>query len=84
MMVCHCVGVNDAAIREALSRHRVSSVEGVTDICGAGSRCGGCRPTICALVDRHVGGGSADVALSATRRDRRPWLRSREAFAVAG
>jgi len=48
LLVCHCNGVCDRAIRECVGRG-ARSVEDVGRACGAGTECGGCRPTIRAL-----------------------------------
>ena len=49
MVVCHCRAVSDRAIAATLASG-ASSVEQVGDHCGAGTRCGGCRPVIEALL----------------------------------
>ncbi len=45
MVVCHCELVNDRTIR-AIATGAVVTVEQVTERCGAGGRCGGCRESI--------------------------------------
>jgi bacterioferritin-associated ferredoxin len=45
MVVCHCELVNDRTINEILSG-AVTTVEEVTERCGAGGRCGGCHDSI--------------------------------------
>lgn len=45
MIVCHCRGVTDRAIREAV-RGGAHGLAEVTARCGAGGRCGGCRPLV--------------------------------------
>lgn len=45
MVVCHCELVNDRTISEIASGE-VLTVEEITDRCGAGGRCGGCRSSI--------------------------------------
>ena len=52
MYVCHCRAVTDRAIRaqiEAGANHE----QELAERCGAGSRCGGCRPTLRRLLDEH-------------------------------
>ena len=49
MLVCHCARVCDRTIRECLDRG-ARSIDDVGQACGAGTVCGGCRPTIGALV----------------------------------
>lgn len=45
MLVCHCEVVNDRRILEEVLDGAVDC-EQIALRCGAGSRCGGCRPTI--------------------------------------
>ena len=49
MLVCHCKRVCDRTIRECVERG-ARSVEEVGRACEAGTGCGGCHPTIRALV----------------------------------
>jgi bacterioferritin-associated ferredoxin len=51
--VCHCHGVSDREII-SLVREGVDDVAAVGDFCGAGTRCGGCRPAVEHLVRRSV------------------------------
>ena len=50
MLVCHCRRVNDRAIA-AMVEAGARSVPDVAARCGAGSRCGGCWPTISQLLE---------------------------------
>ena len=50
VIVCLCRGVSDRAIRAAI-REGATSEESVAKMCGAGSRCGGCQPTISELIE---------------------------------
>jgi bacterioferritin-associated ferredoxin len=45
VLVCHCRRVNDHAITETVDAG-ASSIDEVGAQCGAGTRCGGCWPTI--------------------------------------
>ena len=45
MIVCHCTATNDRTVREAIAEG-ADEVDEVTQACGAGSDCGGCRRTI--------------------------------------
>jgi bacterioferritin-associated ferredoxin len=45
MLVCHCQGLSDRDVRQAV-RSGARSRGQVTRSCGAGGRCGGCRPLI--------------------------------------
>lgn len=53
MLVCHCLRVFDRTIRQCV-RDGAASQAAVTAACGAGSRCGGCRASIEAIVDREI------------------------------
>ena len=57
MLVCHCRAVCDRVIRQCI-RDGARSTDEVGDACGAGTRCGGCRPTIEALL---CGENAADI-----------------------
>lgn len=45
MVVCHCRAVSERSIRQAVEGG-AADVESVGRRCGAGTGCGGCRPTI--------------------------------------
>jgi bacterioferritin-associated ferredoxin len=49
MIVCHCKVVSDRRIRHAV-QSGACDTEQVGDHCGAGTRCGSCRPTIGVLL----------------------------------
>lgn len=49
MLVCHCNGVSDRAIKNAVRRGANSPREAAS-ACGAGTSCGGCRPAIQEIV----------------------------------
>jgi bacterioferritin-associated ferredoxin len=49
VIVCHCEVVSDRHVCDAVVRG-ASTVDDVGDLCGAGTRCGSCRPTIGALL----------------------------------
>jgi bacterioferritin-associated ferredoxin len=49
VIVCHCQVVSDRVIRAEVDRGAVTADE-VAERCGAGARCGSCRPTIGALL----------------------------------
>jgi bacterioferritin-associated ferredoxin len=71
LLVCHCTRVCDRTIKDCVDRG-ARSVEDVGRACQAGTVCGGCRPTIAAL----VAGEPADagvISLGKARvRDRSP------------
>ena len=53
MVVCHCRAVNDKAIvAEILSG--ALDADALAERCGAGSRCGGCRPVVEELLAEHA------------------------------
>ncbi len=45
MVICHCRAVSDGLVR-AVFAAGAGDVETVIRRCGAGSECGGCRPSI--------------------------------------
>ena len=52
MVVCHCNAVNDREIRAEILAGALDA-EGVAERCNAGTRCGGCRPIVEALIAEH-------------------------------
>ena len=52
MVVCHCEAINDASIRRVLDDPSLT-VEDITARCGAGSKCGSCVESICAVLEAH-------------------------------
>jgi bacterioferritin-associated ferredoxin len=53
MLVCHCLRIFDGAIRDCV-RTGARSAADVSERCGAGTGCGGCRSTIAAIVEREA------------------------------
>ncbi len=53
MIVCHCRGVSDHSIREAV-RDGARSCRQVARACNAGRSCGGCRPAIHSIIEAHA------------------------------
>jgi NAD(P)H-nitrite reductase large subunit len=49
MIVCHCRAVNHTTVLDAIGDGAID-VEMVAANCGAGSVCGGCRPTVQSLL----------------------------------
>lgn len=49
MLICHCRVVDDRTIRAAVLGGAGCPDE-VASRCGAGSRCGGCRPAVLELI----------------------------------
>ncbi len=52
MIVCHCHGVNDRSIREAVQAG-ARTCRQVSRACHAGRACGGCRPVIHEIIERE-------------------------------
>ena len=61
VLVCHCRVISDRAVRAAASAG-ATSVHEVAAVCGAGGECGGCHPTIEALL------AEAAIAVAAPER----------------
>jgi bacterioferritin-associated ferredoxin len=45
VLICHCLAVHERHVRDAVSGG-ACTVEDVIAVCGAGGRCGGCRPLV--------------------------------------
>jgi bacterioferritin-associated ferredoxin len=65
VLVCHCLRVFDRTIRECV-RGGARTADDVSDECGAGTGCGGCRESIEAIVD-HESRACEAVVLVALR-----------------
>jgi bacterioferritin-associated ferredoxin len=50
VLVCHCLRVFDRTIRECV-RAGACTADAVSERCGAGTGCGGCRESIEAIVE---------------------------------
>lgn len=53
LIVCHCQGVSDRSIRQAV-REGARTVGQVSRACRAGRSCGGCRPAICEILSTEA------------------------------
>jgi bacterioferritin-associated ferredoxin len=53
VIVCHCRVVSDKVIKQQIATG-AATVDEISDRCGAGARCGSCRPTIVALLSTRV------------------------------
>ena len=53
MVVCHCRAVNDKAIVAEILSGAVDA-DTLAERCGAGTRCGGCRPVVEELLALHA------------------------------
>lgn len=71
MVVCHCLAVNDRAIKQLVADRPLGSapvtVDEVKDLCGAGGKCGNCHDSIEWVLARAAAErpGEVPVALSA-------------------
>jgi bacterioferritin-associated ferredoxin len=69
LIVCHCKGVSDRAIRKAV-RDGARSRGEVVQACAAGLTCGGCAPAIDEIIqierDRTLGSSLLGLAELAT------------------
>ena len=63
MIVCSCHGITDREIRKHVSEGARTPRQ-VAEACGAGSRCGGCRPVVREILEEHV-----KVTLHLVRRE---------------
>jgi bacterioferritin-associated ferredoxin len=66
MIVCHCRAVNHATVRECIDRG-AQCADDVAAHCGAGSVCGGCRPTVESMVADRDAVGVAAIRVPARR-----------------
>lgn len=51
MLVCHCMRVNERQLLDEVLCGAIDPAE-LAARCGAGTRCGGCRPMIATLLER--------------------------------
>ena len=65
LLVCHCHRVCDRVIRECID-DGARSLDDIGRACGAGTACGGCQPTIGAL----IAGEPADAGVISLGRGR--------------
>lgn len=50
MYVCSCRVVTSCAVKDAIAAG-AATIDDIARTCGAGSRCGGCWPTLAELLD---------------------------------
>jgi bacterioferritin-associated ferredoxin len=62
-IVCHCNVVRERTIVKAIKRG-ATSVPDIQALCDAGTRCGGCEPTIRRLIDEHAAASETVVSVS--------------------
>lgn len=53
MIVCHCNGISDRTLRRSI-RSGVTTLSGLQEVCGAGSCCGSCTPTLRNLLRKEA------------------------------
>ncbi|MFZ4519576.1 MAG: (2Fe-2S)-binding protein [Microthrixaceae bacterium] len=63
-IACSCHGVRDRTVEDAIAAG-ARSVDHVMDLCGAGTNCGGCVPTIESLLEA-AGACESAVSLSSS------------------
>ncbi len=65
MVICHCLGISDAAIGAAVEEG-ARDAAGIGNGCGAGTGCGGCWPALEALVAAYglAGAGPSEARAS--------------------
>jgi len=61
VIMCHCQVVNDRRIRAEIEAGAVT-VDEISERCGAGARCGSCRPTISVLLATMVAADQVEPA----------------------
>jgi bacterioferritin-associated ferredoxin len=61
VIVCHCQVVSDRRIRAEVEAGAVT-VDEISHGCGAGARCGSCRPTISVLLATMVAADQVEPA----------------------
>jgi bacterioferritin-associated ferredoxin len=52
--LCHCLDVTESEIRKAISAHEPQTVQGVSQICGAGGGCMSCHRHIRRMLNERV------------------------------
>lgn len=52
MYVCACRALTDRTVKAAIASG-ASTIEEISQRCGAGGRCGGCWPTLREFLDEH-------------------------------
>ena len=63
MIVCHCLGISDRAIRRAIHQGACSRGQ-VARACLAGRKCGGCAPVIDEILESEHRGDSSSTLSS--------------------
>ena len=68
MIVCHCHGVSDRAIRAAVKLEGAACADDVGSLCEAGTGCGGCLPLVEEILEAEGAGMRAASHAPRTRR----------------
>jgi len=61
VIMCHCQVVSDRRIRAEIDAG-ADTVDEISERCGAGARCGSCRPTISVLLATMVAADQVEPA----------------------
>jgi bacterioferritin-associated ferredoxin len=82
VIVCHCRVVSDRAVHAAISAG-AATLDDVAILCGAGAECGGCAPSVEALLAEAAIAIAAPERIAERQRQRRV-AAGAPAFAPAG
>ena len=52
--LCHCLGIPAEEVRTVIEEHALSTVRGVTKVCGAGGGCTACHRHIKRMLHEHA------------------------------
>jgi bacterioferritin-associated ferredoxin len=64
MIVCHCHRVSDRTVRAVIAAG-AKTEDDVAKVCGAGSCCGGCVPSVTELLEETRGPRRLPILISA-------------------
>ncbi|MBW3665494.1 MAG: (2Fe-2S)-binding protein [Actinobacteria bacterium] len=67
MIVCHCRVVSDREVRDAIASGATEACA-LAEVCGVGSRCGGCLPELRRLLREHGLPAEQDLTAAEIRR----------------
>ena len=52
--LCHCLGISECEVRDAIVEHELQTVRGVAKACGAGGGCTACHRHIKRLLNEQI------------------------------
>ena len=52
--LCHCLGISECEVRDAIAEHELQTVRGVAKACGAGGGCTACHRHIKRLLNEQI------------------------------